>query len=216
MKRRDTLKAITLTSLGIAGVNTQQAAAEALAPPTQAPVKIPGGRQKFEAERDAKLMTEKFFTPHELQTVTVLADIILPADAQSGSASQAGVPAFIEFMMKDQPNNQTPMRGGLRWLDNQCVKRFGKPFVQSTKAQQIEMVEDIAYTDKVKPGMSQGVSFFNLMRGFVLTGFYTSPMGIKDLGYMGNTPNEWTGVPDDVLKKYNLGYETREYADNSK
>ncbi|WP_266366799.1 gluconate 2-dehydrogenase subunit 3 family protein [Tellurirhabdus rosea] len=210
MKRRDILKGLPVTMLGAAVMPVEAAVP---APPDVKPVKVPGGRQPFEAERDAKLMAEKFFTPQELQTVTVLSDIIIPADARSGSASQAGVPAFIEFMMKDQPRNQTPMRGGLRWLDNQMVKRHGKPFVQCTKAQQIEMVEDIAYPQEVKPGLSQGVSFFNMMRGMVATGFFTSQMGIKDLGYMGNTPNEWAGVPDDVLKQYGYAYEDREYAD---
>jgi gluconate 2-dehydrogenase gamma chain len=207
MKRRDSLKAITLSSLGFAGLNPQIAASEAATPPDVKPIKIPGGRQKFEAERDAKLSSEKFFTPHELQTVTVLGDIILPADARSGSASQAGVPAFIEFMMKDQPRWQTPMRGGIRWLDNHCVKRYGKQFVLCPKAQQIEMVDAIAYPEQAKPEVSQGVAFFNMLRGFVATGFFTSQMGIKDLGYMGNTPNSWEGVPADVLKQYGLSYE---------
>ncbi|WP_128543756.1 gluconate 2-dehydrogenase subunit 3 family protein [Larkinella soli] len=204
MKRRDSLKTITLSSLGLAGLNPQIAAAETLTPPDVKPVKIPGGRQKFEAERDAKLMAEKFFTPQELQTLTVLSDIIIPADSRSGSASQAGVPAFIEFMVKDQPRLQTPFRGGLRWLDNQMVKRYGKKFAECLKAQQIEMVELIAYPEKATPEVSQGVSFFNLMRGFTATGFFTSQMGIKDIGYMGNTPNQWEGPPADVLKQYGL------------
>lgn len=207
MKRRDSLKAITLSSLGFAGMNPQIAAAESIVPPDVKPIKVPGGRQKFEAERDAKLNADKFFTPHELKTVTVLGDIIIPADAKSGSASQAGVPAFIEFMMKDQPQWQTPMRGGIRWLDNQCVKRFGKKFADCPKPQQIEIIDEIAYPAKAKPEMSQGVSFFNMIRGFVATGFFTSPMGIKDLGYVGNTPNQWEGVPADVLKQYNLSYD---------
>lgn len=159
-------------------------------------------------------MAEKFFTPHELQTVTVLSDIIIPADERSGSASQAGVPAFIEFMMKDQPRQQTPMRGGIRWLDNTCVKRYGKPFVQCTKTQQIDMVEQIAYPKLAKPDMTQGAAFFSMMRNMTATGFYTSQMGIKDLGYMGNTPNQWNGVPDDVLKQYGLAYEPRELTEN--
>jgi hypothetical protein len=167
-------------------------------------MKVPGGRQPFEAERDAKLNAEKFFTPAELKTVTLLADIILPADAKSGSASKAGVPAFIEFIMKDQPATQTPMRGGLAWLDNQCRKRFGKPFAESTRAQQIEMVDLIAYPQQAKPEVSQGVAFFSLMRNYTLTGFYTSKMGIEDLGYKGNTPNNWDGPPEAVLKQYGL------------
>ncbi len=206
MKRRDTLKSLTLSSLGLVGLSPQVTAAENMVP-ADVPVKVPGGRQKFEAVRDAKLMSEKFFTPHELQTVTVLADIIIPADERSGSASQAGVPAFIEFMMKDMPRYQTPMRGGLRWLDNKCTRLFGKPFAQCTKAQQIRMADQIAYPEQAKPEMAQGVSFFNMMRGFTATGFYTSKMGIADIGYMGNTPNNWEGVPEEVLKQHGLSYE---------
>lgn len=205
MKRRDSLKALTLSSLGLAGLNPQVAVAENI-PDT--PVKVPGGRQKFEAERDEKLKKEKFFTAHELQTVTVLGDIIIPKDEHSGSASEAGVPAFIEFMMKDVPRNQTPMRGGIRWLDNQCRKRYNNPFVKCTKAQQIELVDMIAYPEQATPEMTQGVAFFNMMRGFVATGFYTSQMGIKDIGYMGNVPNQWQGVPEEVLKQYGLSYDS--------
>ena len=206
MKRRDYLKAVSLTGFGLAVSPVEAAVPE----PQPKPLKVPGGRQKFEAERDAKLMSEKFFTPHELQTVTVLSDIIIPADAKSGSASQSGVPAFIEFMMKDQPRNQTPMRGGIRWIDNTCTKLYGKPFVQCTKAQQIELVDQIAYPSQVKPNMSQGASFFSLMRNMTATGFFTSKMGIDDLGYVGNVPNQWDGVPADVLKQYDLAYEERE------
>lgn len=202
MKRRDTLKAISLAGFGLA-VEPVEAAVPA--PPEKKPV-VPGGRQPFEAERDTKLKAEKFFTPHELQTVTVLCDIIIPADERSGSASQAGVPAFIEFMMKDQPRNQTPMRGGIRWLDNKCVAMFGKQFAQCTKAQQIQIVDKIAYPEQASKDMTQGVSFFNMMRNFTAAGFFTSQMGIKDLGYVGNTPNDWQGVPDDVLKQYGLSY----------
>jgi hypothetical protein len=200
MKRRDTLKAIGLSGFGLA-VGPVEAAVPA-PPDKKVPLKVPGGRQPFEAERDAKLHAEKFFTPAELKTVTLLADIILPADAKSGSASQAGVPAFIEFIMKDQPANQTPMRGGLAWLDNQCRKRFGKPFAEATRAQQIEMVDLIAYPQQTKPELSQGTAFFTLMRNYTMTGFYTSKMGIEDLGYKGNTPNNWDGPPEAVLKQY--------------
>ena len=200
MKRRDTLKALSLTGFGLA-VGQVEAAVPAPG------VKVPGGRLKHEAERDAKLMAEKFFTPQELKTVTMLCDIIIPADKKSGSASQAGVPGFIEFMMKDQPNNQTPMRGGLNWLDNQCRKRYGKPFSECLRNQQMEIVEMIAYPKLVKPEMSQGASFFTMMRNYTATGFYTSKMGIADIGYVGNVPNNWEGVPEPVLKQYNLSYE---------
>ncbi|GAB3246072.1 gluconate 2-dehydrogenase subunit 3 family protein [Larkinella harenae] len=210
MKRRDTLKAISLTSLGLAVNPVEAAVPEPLQPKPKPAVKLLPGRQPFEAERDTKLLTstERFFTPAELQTVTLLSDIIVPTDAKSGSASQAGVPAFIEFMMRDQPRNQTPMRGGLRWLDRKCVSRYGNPFAKCARDQQIDMVEQIAYPGKkVSPDMTQGVAFFTMMRNLVLGGFYTSKMGIEDLGYVGNTPNQWNGVPDDVLKQYGLSYD---------
>lgn len=102
------------------------------------------------------------------------------------------------------------MRGGLRWLDVQCLKQYGKAFTDCDHQQQIAMVDQIAYPAKAKPEMKQGVSFFNLMRNLTLTGFFTSEMGVKDLGYAGNTPNRWNGVPDEVLKQYGLAYSEKE------
>jgi len=159
-----------------------------------------------------KLTGDKFFTDDEMATITVLADIIIPKDAVSGNASEAGVPAFIEFIVKDMPGHQTPMRGGLRWLDIQCMKKYDKGFKDCSAQQQIEMVDLIAYPEKAKnkPELAQGVAFFNKMRDLTVTGFYTSKMGVKDLGYMGNTPNQWNGVPDDVLKQYGLAYTEKE------
>lgn len=206
MKRRETLKALTLGSLSGLGLLSPEAKPE-IVQPVDTPIVVPNGRTKAEAIRDAALMKEKFFTEHEMKTVRLLTDIIIPADSRSGSATQAKVPEFIEFMMKDQSKNQTPMRGGLRWLDNQCQKRFQHPFAGCTKAQQLEMVDAIAYPEQAKPDVSQGVAFFNMMRNLTATGFFTSQMGIKDLGYVGNTPNNWEGVPEDVLKQYGLSYD---------
>ena len=159
-----------------------------------------------------KLMDQKFFTDEEMATITALADIIIPKDEVSGSASEAGVPAFIEFIVKDMPYHQTPMRGGLRWLDIQCAKKYDKGFKDLTAAQQIEMVDLIAYPDRAKgkPELTQGVAFFNKMRDLTVTGFYTTQMGFKDLGYVGNAPNQWNGVPDDVLKQYGVAYTDKE------
>jgi len=159
-----------------------------------------------------KLIADKFFTDDEMATITILADIIIPKDEVSGSASDAAVPAFIEFIVKDMPYHQTPMRGGLRWLDMQCLKRYEKSFKDATPQQQIEMVDLIAYPEKAKtnPELTQGVSFFNNMRDLTATGFYTTQMGVKDLGYVGNQPTQWNGVPDDVLKQYGLTYTEKE------
>lgn len=152
----------------------------------------------------------KFFTPHEMATITILADIIVPKDEVSGSASDAKVPEFLEFIVKDMPSHQTPLRGGLRWLDLQCLKQFEKSFADCSAQERIQLVDQIAYHEKAKPEMAQGVAFFNLMRDLTLTGFYTSEIGVKDLDYRGNVPNKWNGVPDDVLKQYKLAYSERE------
>lgn len=162
---------------------------------------------KYENELLSK---EKFFTEHEMATITVLADMIIPKDEVSGSASEAKVPEFIEFIVKDMPQHQVPMKGGLRWLDMQCLKRYEKAFKDCTAQQQIEMVDQIAYPAKAKPEMSQGVQFFSLMRNLTASGFYTSEIGVKDVGYIGNTPAQWNGVPQDVLKQYNLAYTEKE------
>ena len=174
---------------------------------------VPAGdedRMVEEIANNKKLREATFFTPEEMATITVLGDIIIPKDAVSGSASEAKVPDFIEFIVKDMPEHQVPMRGGLRWLDLQCLNRYDKPFANCTSQQQIEMVDQIAYPKKARPGMQQGVAFFSLMRNLTASGFYTTEMGYKDVGYVGNRANQWNGVPDDVLKQYGMSYSEKE------
>ncbi|HEV3222377.1 MAG TPA: gluconate 2-dehydrogenase subunit 3 family protein [Puia sp.] len=168
-------------------------------------------RMKEELDYEKTINAEPaFFTLEEITTITILGDIIIPRDATSGSASDAKVPEFIEYIVKDMPEHQTPMRGGLRWLDLQCLKRYEKAFKDCNQKQQMEMVDEIAWPKKSKNEMMQGVAFFNLMRNLTATGFYTSEIGVKDIGYIGNVPNQWNGVPDDVLKQYNLAYTEKE------
>ena len=167
-------------------------------------------RMEEEKKADERLMSDTFFSAHEMATIAVLSDIIIPADEISGSATQAKVPDFIEFIVKDKPEFQTPMRGGLRWLDIQMMKIYGTAFKDSTRQQQLSIVDAIAYPAKAKPEMKQGVSFFSLMRNLTATGFYSSEMGMKDIGYMGNSPTQWNGVPDEVLKQYGLAYTEKE------
>src|SRR5665213_208587 len=163
------------------------------------------GLQEFEKDRLKELNNKPdFFNDHERLTIITLADIIIPKDEVSGSASDAKVIDFIEFIVKDIPEHQVPMRGGLRWLNTQCLNRYGKSFIGSTSQQQLEIVTEIAYPSKTKPEMHQGAVFFNRMRNLTATGFYTSKIGIKDIGYAGNAPGKWEGVPADVLKQYNL------------
>ncbi len=162
---------------------------------------------KYEKELLAR---ERFFDEHERTTITLLCDLIIPKDEVSGSASEAGVPAFIEFIVKDMPQHQVPLKGGLRWLDLQCIKQYEKAFNDCTTAQQLEMADQIAYPEKARRGMSQGVKFFSLMRDLTASGFYTSESGVKDLGYIGNKPSQWNGVPSDVLARYKLAYTEKE------
>ena len=158
---------------------------------------------------DEAIMKKKFFNDHEMKTITVLANIIIPADDRSGNAEEAGVPDFIHFMANDDPKLQTPLRGGLKWLDIQTAKRFENAFVNCNESQQLQLVEEIAWPEKADPAMKQGVSFFNLMRSLTATGFWSSKMGVKDIGYMGNVPTVWKGVPPEVLKKLGVAYDEK-------
>ncbi|WP_205509725.1 gluconate 2-dehydrogenase subunit 3 family protein [Longitalea arenae] len=219
MDRRKSLKAIAVSTLSaslLLDACKTDNKKEVDAKSTEPGAGLTLDRAEEEKAREKELMSQTFFTPHEMATITVLADIIIPRDEVSGSASDAKVPEFIEFMVKDRPENQIPMRGGLRWLDVQCLKRFNKPFVDGTEQERMAMVDEIAWPKKAKPEMAQGVAFFNLMRDMTASGFYTSEMGVKDLGYVGNAPNKWNGVPDDVLKQYGLAYSERELKECAK
>ena len=214
MDRRDSLKALI-----VGGISTSVLLDACKQPAKEETTskegsgKIPDQPDRMAEEKlaDKKITDEpKFFTANEMATITILGDIIIPKDDVSGSASDAKVPDFIEFIVKDMPEHQVPMRGGLRWLNMQCLKRFDKAFNDCSHTQQMEMVDEIAWPKKAKPEMHQGVAFFNLMRNLTATGFYTSEIGVKDVGYMGNVPNQWNGVPDDVLKQYNMAYTEKE------
>jgi hypothetical protein len=204
MKRRDLLKNITLTSVGIATAQVLPAQTDSAVSGKPKKQKSNYGRTPDEIKRDEKLASETFFTPSEMAVITRLCDIILPATSTSPSAVQVGVPAFIEFVAKDMPYQQVPLRGGIMWLDNYSRKMFGKSFTSLTPANQITIVDAIAYPGLASPAVSAGVSFFNLMRDLTLTGFYTTEAGFEDLGYVGNRPNNWQGPPAEVLRKFNF------------
>ena len=202
MNRRDSLKALGLTALSTtvlvgACKNTGESKATSKIEPV-------AGRELWEVEREEKLKAETFFTPHEMATITILVDIIIPKDKVSGSATDAKVPEFIEYIVKDMPNHQLPMRGGLKWLDMQSLTRFSQPFIKLSNTQQINIVDDIAFPKKAKPEMSVGVAFFSRLRSLTASGFYTTEMGINDIGYVGNVANQWDGVPAEALKQYGL------------
>lgn len=169
----------------------------------------PGGRTAEEIAYDQRLLSETFFTEEERKKLDVLVDIIMPADSESGSATDAGVPDFIEFMMKDYTPYQTPMRGGLMWLDHYSDDNYGKKFLELSESERMEIIDEIAWPDKAKPEMEGGVKFFNMLRNLTSTGYFTSEIGFKYLGYKGNTPNVWDGVPDEVMRKHGFAYEEK-------
>jgi hypothetical protein len=147
----------------------------------------------------------KFFTAHEWATVNVLVDLIIPKDERSGSATEAGVPEFMDFICLDQPNRQHAMRSGLAWLDHECHVRFDKRFIVCTDAERRAVLDDISWPRRARPEMAVGVAFFASFRDLTASGFWTSRMGIADLGYMGNTyVPKWTGCPPEALKKLGL------------
>ncbi len=220
MDRRESLKVLAIGSLGASALlvgcdkNYGEKGDEKSTSEVKEDAKEEGyGRTPEEKERDAKLMKEEFFTKEEMATIALLCDIIIPADDRSGSATDAKVPEFIEFMAKDQPSYQTPLRGGLRWLNIKSTKMFDKPFADVSKEQRIQLVDLIAYPEKAAKENAQGVAFFNQMRNLTATGFFSSKIGIEDMEYKGNQPNAWDGVPEDVLKQYGLEYDKKTLAE---
>ena len=151
--------------------------------------------------------TPQHFTAHEWETVRVLVDLIIPKDERSGSAKDAGVPEFMDFMLGDDPDLETPVRGGLAWLDHECDDRYGRAFVASSDAERAAVLDDIAWPKRAQPRHSAGVAFFNRFRDLTASGFFSSKLGIEDLRYIGNTfVAEWRGCPPEALAKLGVTY----------
>jgi hypothetical protein len=149
----------------------------------------------------------KVFTPAEWRTVRVLADLVIPRDARSGSATDARVPEFMDVFMGTRENMRTWMHAGLTWLDEECRKRFTKTFVDCDAAQRTAVLDDIAWPRRARPEMQAGVRFFNNFRNFTASGFWSSKMGVDDLQYMGNRPMaQWNGCPPAALNKLGVRY----------
>jgi Gluconate 2-dehydrogenase subunit 3 len=196
--RRDVLRLLAAAPMAAAFTLTadEARAASALAQAAQ------------QAATSAAPFTPKFFTPHEWETVRLLVDLIIPRDDRSGSATDAGVPEFMDFIVLDQPTRQTAMRGGLAWLDLECQQRFDKTFVACSDTERTAVLDDIAWPQRAQPERRHGVAFFNSFRDLTATGFWTSKMGITDLQYMGNrSVAQWRGCPEDALKKLGVSYD---------
>ncbi|MEX1050897.1 MAG: gluconate 2-dehydrogenase subunit 3 family protein, partial [Gemmatimonadales bacterium] len=136
-----------------------------------------------------------WFTSHEWESIRVLVDLIIPRDGRSGSATDAGVPEFMDFLLAERNDGGVAMRGGLGWLDDESQERFGGRFIATTEAQRRQILDDIAFPGRARPEMSHGVAFFTMVRDFTASGFWSSQLGVEDLQFMGNTAYEWNGCP---------------------
>jgi gluconate 2-dehydrogenase subunit 3-like protein len=169
---------------------------------------------KLQEEADGAPYAPKFFTPHEWRTVRVLADIIIPKDERSGSATDAKAPEFIDFMLAEKDTSEgsrVSMRGGLAWLDGEHRHRYGKDFLSSSDAQRRAVLDDIAFPRKSKPEYSAGTAWFTRFRSNVGSAFFSSAMGWQDLQYIGNVFNpNWNGCPEAATKKLGVSYEEYE------
>jgi len=144
--------------------------------------------------------THRFFTDHEMRTVRVLADLVIPADERSGSATDARVPEFIDFMASEVADLQIPLRGGLAWLDRSTRESAGARFAEAADGDRRRVLDAIAWPETAAPDLSHGVRFFTLFRDLCASGFFTSRMGMEDVGYTGNSPvPRWDGCPDEAV-----------------
>ena len=157
-------------------------------------------------EEGAQQFVPKFFTAPEYRTVRVLVDYVIPRDAKSGSATDAKVPEFMDFMYSDPMQNTSDqtkkaMKDGLAWLDAESRKRFTRTFVAASDAQRRQILDDIAWPAKAPPAMADGVAFFNRFRDMTASGFFSSAIGWKDVDYIGGVAvAEWKGCPPAALR----------------
>jgi gluconate 2-dehydrogenase gamma chain len=200
LRRRDILKAITAVPA---------AALVPLAPsPARASMTMPaphaGGQAQTAAHKGP--YQPKVLNEHEWKTINLLSDIIIPADDRSGSATQAGVPEFIDDWLDFRGGELlAQIRGGLVWLDMECNRQFSRDFLDCTEAQQKQMLDRLAYPKRAAPQDAPGVAFFNHLRDLVVSGFFSSEMGVKDLPYLGNQMlAHWDGCGTEVLTKLRL------------
>lgn len=204
MKRRDALKAIGVSVLASGLLFHRCSTEKTDRVVSRVNLDLVDGRELWERKRFDELNSYTFFNEHEMNTITDLADLIIPADADSPSASQVDVPAFIEFIVKDMADLQDPMRGGLLWLDSHTRHLHEDVFINISSEQKIGILDSIAYPNTASPDLGEGVSFFALVRELTASGYFTTREGVEYLGYVGNRPNVWEGVPSDVLARYGL------------
>lgn len=142
--------------------------------------------------------TPKYFDARGYKTLQALCETIFPADSDSGGGIEAGAPEFIDLLTSENKDYQAVLGGGIMWLDGTCIDRYGKVYLDCAPQQQKEILDKIAYRKHAVTDLtlSQGVEFFSFLRNMTADGFFTSEIGIKYLGYVGNTfLKEFPGCP---------------------
>lgn len=154
----------------------------------------------------------QFFTPHEWRTVRVLADLVIPADEKSGSATDALVPEFMDFLLNEaSEERKQSFREGLAWLDAEMQRRADASFNDADEESRRALLDDIAWPDRAPESLADGVAFFNTFRDMTAAGFFSSRMGYEDLEFRGNEfVAEWQGCPEDALRKLDVSYDLME------
>lgn len=187
ISRRDILKSLALTAAGGSVLRAIPLEAAQYA------------HRMVMAEKTASATyTPKFFSAHAYKTLQSLCNTIIPPDSEAKGAVEAGAPEFIDLLTSENVEYQVALGGGLMWLDNTCIDRYEKAYVDCTPAQQKEILDQIAYRKNAKkdPSLGQGIEFFSFLRKLTADGFFTSEIGIDYLGYVGNTfVQEFPGCP---------------------
>lgn len=189
VSRRDILKTLAVSAVG--GSVLQVIPAKAAEYAHQAV-------HNEKAASPAGKYSPKYFPPHQYEMLTSLCDTIIPKDDKSGGAVEGGAPEFIDLLTSENEEYKVKFAIGLKWLDSTCTTRFGKAYLDCTPQQQKEILDLIAYRKSAEQdeSLSQPVEFFSFLRRFTADGFFTSKIGIKYLGYKGNTYlTEFPGCP---------------------
>jgi hypothetical protein len=142
----------------------------------------------------------QFFTAHEFKTLRRLSDLIIPADAHSPGALQAGAAEFIDYLTSNSPELARIYTGGFGWLDHEMQRRYALDFVDAKPEQQSAVLDVIAFRKNETPENAPGIRFFAWARDMVTDAYYTSRIGIEELGYLGNTAMSEFHVPEDALQ----------------
>ncbi len=189
ISRRDILRTLAVTAAG--GSVLQVIPAEAAA-------YVHEVVRKEKAAAPAGKYTPKYFSAPQYAALIALCDAIIPKDEKSGGAVEAGAPEFIDLLTSENEKYQLRLGGGLFWLDSSCSDRYGKTFLDCSPEQKKEVLDLIAFRKNAKQdsALSQGVAFFAFLRRLTCDGYYTSKIGVADLGYIGNTSlHEFPGCP---------------------